>query len=261
MAKKSDEKTLMKLSTVKKSAKDIIIDKGAHVNKEENAPFEEDSKKEIDNTIENSVFLLNSGETVVKDNPKTIATLLSTTESNAHYISKRNFQDKDKINFNTPINSEENIEEKGIKTQAIIYEIRNRTEGNITSEQRENLEYASISLSAIESSKEVRFQKCIGLAQCNKIDAKNKEEKRKNAEFDEITGENFKENEEIDIHHINARARVPAKEYIKPDNYAALKKSTHKTGHKKDGAFEDPTLVTFEEQKEKVLEDLKKEKK
>ena len=113
MAKKSDEKTLMKLSTVKKSAKDIIIDKGAHVNKEENAPFEEDSKKEIDNTIENSVFLLNSGETVVKDNPKTIATLLSTTESNANYISKRNFQDKDKINFNIPINSEENIEEKG----------------------------------------------------------------------------------------------------------------------------------------------------
>ena len=103
MAKKSDEKTLMKLSTVKKSAKDIIIDKGAHVNKEENAPFEEDSKKEIDNTIENSVFLLNSGETVVKDNPKTIATLLSTTESNANYISKRNFQDKDKINFNSNI--------------------------------------------------------------------------------------------------------------------------------------------------------------
>ena len=260
MAKKSNEKTLTILSTVKKSAKDISIDKGAHANKEENAPLEEDSKKEIDDTIGNNVFLLNSGETVVKDNPETIATLLSTTKSNAKFISMRNFQDKDKINFNIPTNNEESIEEKGIKTQAMIYEIRNRTEGNITNEQRGNLEYSLASLGAIESSKEAQYQKCIALDQYNKIDTKNKEEKRKNAEFDEITGENFKEDEEIDIHHINARAHVPAKEYIKSENYAALKKSTHKTGHKKDGAFEDPTLETFEEQKKKVLEDLKKEK-
>ena len=260
MAKKSNEKILMILSTVKKSAKDISINKGSHANKEENAPLKEESKKEINDAIGNNVFLLNSGETVVKDDPKIIATLLSTTEPNAKFISIRNFQDKDKINFNIPINNEESIEEKGIKTQAMIYEMRNRTEGNITNEQRENLEYSLASLGAIESSKEVQYQKCIALDQYNKIDAKNKEEKRKNAEFDEITGENFKEDEEIDIHHINAKAHVPAKEYIKSQNYAALKKSTHKRGHKKDGAFEDPTLETFEKQKKKVLEDLKKEK-
>ena len=104
MAKKSNEKILMILSTVKKSAKDISINKGSHANKEENAPLKEESKKEINDAIGNNVFLLNSGETVVKDDPKIIATLLSTTEPNAKFISIRNFQDKDKINFNIPIN-------------------------------------------------------------------------------------------------------------------------------------------------------------
>lgn len=240
MSKNKDDIS-KKLMTVRKKAGEINYEKP----KGENL-MDEKTKKEIEETISNEVYLLNNGQTCVSSKSKTISVLLRINQRDAKKYIAQEVPDSEKIRT---------AEEVYIRSPQLKKDIDDRMDANTTVRQKEELRFISEHLNNINCSNETMECKKIGADYYNEIDKENKREKRKKSEYDEITGDKLEK--EFHIHHDKEKARTPGHISTETNNYIALNEKTHKELHRT--VFQKGK--TFEEKKEEIKRKLEKKTK
>ena len=206
MKKSKIEVVRKDLATISKSAKNIKYEKPNSEN-----ILDKESLEKIDKSIEEGVFMLNDGQVVAKLNTKIISGIMCTTPKEAKHLILRKFSDADR----RKIYNSNGQEEEAIR---------------INSLQKELYKYSSNSIQNINTSPEIMERKKLGANEYEKIDKRNKTDKRLSSKIDEEDGRNLEKT--FDIHHIKEKATTYADLSTDDKNYMALNKDNHKKKHK-----------------------------
>ena len=246
--KERKELILADLKEEKKKIKECNYEKP----NKKNLAYEEEYKK-VDEALGKST-LIGSGEILFSSNPNHLADVLSTTPKVAKTLILTKIPDKSKKSYT----NKEGNEETGIsisKIQELTGEYQSSTKDIKTADV---CAYANKSIANILDSSDVKVQRESGRYNVQRLDNINKEEARREAKTDAITGEKLEK--EFDIHHLTPRAtETEINEITKKENYIPLNKETHIIGHSSE--ILDDSNLTFEEKKEKLNTIIKEKKK
>lgn len=245
--KERKELILADLKEEKKKIKECNYEKP----NKKNLAYEEEYKK-VDEALGKSI-LMGSGDIVFSPDPSDLANVLGTNTKTAKNIIITKIPDSSKKNYT----DKEGNEKIGIclpKIQELTGEFQSATK---EIKMTEICAYTNKSIANILDSSDVKNQRELGRDNVKCLDNINKEEVRKEAKSDAITGREL--DKEFDIHHLTPQSTETDINIITDKkNYIPVNKDTHSLGHSSK-ILDDPDL-TFEEKKEKLNTIIKEKK-
>ena len=170
------------LATIFKPAKNIEYEKPDSQN-----ILDKENLQKINKSIEEGVFMLNDGQIVAESNTKIISGIMCTTPKEAKNVILRKISDKDKRTI-YDLNGQE---KEAIRINYLQKQLNENLDAINTPEKKEQYKYSSNSIQNINTSSEVMERKKLGSDAYEKIDKRNKRNKKSNSKIDEEDGSNL----------------------------------------------------------------------